>query len=88
MGAGNRVTSTVHDDDIWMVVHRSGVGLLAGKSGETTASSLGKTLLRLAVAGQQKGRKGGPKLTARQARNENACNIRAGSRRVAMRVNF
>ena len=61
----NRAIVTVHGNDIWTDVHSSGVGLLAGKAGETTAHNLGKTLLRLAVVGQQKGREGGPSLTAR-----------------------
>lgn len=59
------MVATFNGDDIWEVVHHSGVSLLAGKVGEMTAHNLGKTLLRLAVAGQDSGRVAGAKLTAR-----------------------
>lgn len=59
------MVATFNGEDIWGVVHQSGVGLLAGRVGELTAHNLGKTLLRLAVAGQESGRTGGSNLTAR-----------------------
>lgn len=59
------MVATFKGEDIWGVVHQSGVGLLAGRVGELTAYNLGKTLLRLAVAGQESGRAGGSNLTAR-----------------------
>lgn len=57
--------ATFKGDDIWSLVHSSGVGLLSGKGGKTSVKNLAKTLLRLAVAGQESGRAGGPTLTAR-----------------------
>ena len=63
--AGENMVATYNGEDIWGVVHQSGLGLLAGRVGELTAYNLGKTLLRLAVAGQEGGRVGGSKLTAR-----------------------
>lgn len=63
------MVATYKGKDIWSLVHNSGgAGLLAGKEGEMNAhnlSNLSGTLLRLAVAGQESGRAGGPTLTAR-----------------------
>lgn len=59
------IVATFDGEDIWSLVHRGGVGLLADSVGKGIAHDLSKTLLRLAVAGQQSGRARGPALTAR-----------------------
>lgn len=61
----DKIEATFDGEDIWSLVHRGGVGLLSDSVGEGITHDLSKTLLRLAVAGQQGGRDGGPKLTAR-----------------------
>lgn len=63
--AEDKIAATFNGEDIWSLVHRGGVGLLADTVGKGIAHDLSKTLLRLAVAGQQAGRAGGPTLTAR-----------------------
>ncbi|CAN0154687.1 unnamed protein product, partial [Laminaria digitata] len=39
--AGENMVATFNGEDIWGVVHQSGVGLLAGRVGELTAYNLG-----------------------------------------------
>lgn len=63
--ATDKMIATFNGDDLWSLVHTSGVGLLSGSVGKMNVKNLAKTLLRLAAAGQESGRTGGPTLTAR-----------------------
>lgn len=63
--AADKIFAEFNGEDIWSLVHSSGAGLLAGPVGKMTSHNLAKTLLRLAAAGQESGRAGGPTLTAR-----------------------
>lgn len=63
--AADKIFAEFNGEDIWSLVHSSGAGLLAGPVGKMTSHNLSKTLLRLAAAGQESRRTGGPTLTAR-----------------------